>query len=77
MKSERSGLDRFATGAILLGILLRLRQYVEARPLWLDEAMLSLNILTRSFQGLLQPLDQDQTAPVPFLWGEKLLTLIL
>ena len=77
MKSERSGLDRFATGAILLGVLLRLRQYVEARPLWLDEAMLSLNVLTRSFRGLLQPLDQDQTAPVPFLWGEKFLTLIL
>lgn len=77
MKSERSGLDRFATGAIVLGVLLRLRQYVEARPLWLDEAMLSLNVLIRSFRGLLQPLDQDQTAPVPFLWGEKFLTLIL
>jgi dolichyl-phosphate-mannose-protein mannosyltransferase len=77
MKSERSGLDRFATGVLLLGVFLRLRQYIEARPLWLDEAMLSLNVLTRSFRGLLQPLDQDQTAPAPFLWGEKALTLIL
>jgi hypothetical protein len=65
MKSERSGLDRFATGAIVLGVLLRLRQYLEARPLWLDEAMLS----QRSdpiVRGLLQPLGQTKPRRCPF-----------
>lgn len=72
MKSERSGLDRFATGAIVLGVLLRLRQYVEARPLWLDEAMLSLNIAARTMGQLARPLDYDQSAPLLYLWIERL-----
>ncbi len=55
-----------------LGVFLRLRQYFAGRPLWLDEAMVALNVLLRSFGGLLRPLDSDQTAPFPFLWGVKL-----
>jgi len=51
--------------------MLRLRQWLHARPLWLDEAMLSLNILTRDYGELTAPLASDQTAPVPFLWAEK------
>lgn len=63
----------FALWAILLlGVLLRLRQYLHGRSLWLDEAMLGNNILVRSFGELLRPLDSDQTAPVPFLWAVKL-----
>ena len=58
--------------AVILGAALRLWQYLYARPLWLDEAMLANNILARSFTSLLQPLGSDQTAPVPFLWAEKL-----
>jgi dolichyl-phosphate-mannose-protein mannosyltransferase len=61
----------FALATVLVGIVLRLRQYADARPLWLDEAMLSLNVLTRDYRGLLAPLEQDQTAPVPFLWLER------
>jgi hypothetical protein len=77
MSEIRGGLyRRLAVGTILLGSLLRLRQFVDARPLWLDEAMLSLNILTRSFVGLLRPLDQDQTAPIAFLWMQKAAVLI-
>ena len=33
---------------ITLGVLFRLRQYVFNRSLWLDESMLSLNIIRRS-----------------------------
>lgn len=58
--------------AVTLGAALRLRQYLHARPLWLDEAMLTNNILARSYTSLLQPLGSDQTAPVPFLWAVKL-----
>jgi hypothetical protein len=39
--------------------------------------MLALNIATRSFGELLRPLDYVQVATVPFLWGERLITLIL
>jgi len=62
--------------ALLLGAALRLRQYLHGRSLWLDEAMLGNNILARSFGELLRPLDSDQTAPVPFLWGVKLSALL-
>ena len=58
--------------AVGLGAVLRLRQYLHGRPVWLDEAMLLNNILGRSFGELLAPLESDQTAPVPFLWAVKL-----
>lgn len=61
---------------LLFGVALRLRQYLHGRSLWLDEAMLGNNILVRSFGELLRPLDSDQTAPVPFLWGVKLSALL-
>jgi uncharacterized membrane protein len=57
---------------IILGILLRLRQYLFDRSLWLDESMLALNIIRRSPAELLKPLDYAQAAPVGFLWLEKL-----
>ncbi len=55
-------------GAVLIGVVIRLRQFLHARPLWIDEAMLANNILSRTFRRLLLPLDTDQTAPVPLLW---------
>ncbi|MBA4167383.1 MAG: glycosyltransferase family 39 protein, partial [Chitinophagaceae bacterium] len=51
---------------------LLLFQYVHNRSLWNDEASLSLNILDRTFSGLLRPLDYYQVAPVLFLLIEKL-----
>jgi hypothetical protein len=57
---------------LILGILLRLRQYLFDRSLWLDESMLSLNIIRRSAVELLKPLDYAQAAPAGFLWLEKL-----
>lgn len=70
---QGEGLARRALWAVLLlGTVLRLRQYLHGRSLWLDEAMLGNNILARSFADLLLPLDSDQTAPIPFLWAVKL-----
>ncbi len=59
-----------------LGIFLRFKHYLSNRSLWLDEAMLTLNIQSRSFEQLLQPLDYKQGAPVGFLFIEKLAILL-
>lgn len=70
-------LEGFAVGIILLlGFILRLRQYLTGRSLWLDEAMLALNIVNRNFAGLFQSLDYDQGAPIGFLLVEKIFNIL-
>ena len=66
-----------ASAIILVGLVLRLRQYLANRSLWLDEAALALNIIHRSFADLTQPLDHLQGAPIAFLYIEKLAVLML
>ncbi len=61
---------------VALGVLARLSQYLANRSLWLDEAMLSLNIINHSFLELLQPLDYVQAAPVAFLLASKYLGML-
>jgi len=58
-------------GLAALGILLRLRQYFFDRSLWLDEALVVLNIIHRTPRELLKPLDYHQGAPLGFLVLEK------
>jgi Dolichyl-phosphate-mannose-protein mannosyltransferase len=65
--------------AVLLigvGTTLRLVHYLDRRSLWLDEAMLALNIASRSYADLTRPLDYNQTAPLLFLWTERLAVAI-
>jgi hypothetical protein len=70
-------LDRFP---LLLGLALgfgmglRVIQFAAASSLDIDESMLALNIAARSYTALLEPLDYGQTAPIPFLWAERLVT---
>lgn len=56
------------------GILVRLIQYLNNRSLWGDEVNLALNIIDRSYGELAQVLDNNQAAPLGFLWLEKLIT---
>jgi hypothetical protein len=58
-------------GLLVLGVVLRLRQYLFNRSLWLDESLLVLNLLTRSAAELLKPLSYHQGAPLGFLMLEK------
>ena len=60
---------------VALGVVTRLRDYVHNRSLWLDETKIATNLLTRSFAGLLQPLDFEQGGPVGWLFAVKAATL--
>ena len=57
--------------AILAGAAARVWALSHRGSLWLDEAELSLNVMTRSFGALAQPLDWGQIAPVGYLWLER------
>ncbi|HKP15997.1 MAG TPA: glycosyltransferase family 39 protein [Gemmatimonadaceae bacterium] len=59
-----------------IGVMLRLRQYVDRRSLWLDEIWVALNIVERDFLGLARPLDYAQSAPVGFLWMERIAVVL-
>src|SRR3989338_11217817 len=63
--------DKLPFIIILIGIIFRFYRYLYNKALWLDEAMLSLNIVERSFLELLKPLDYRQNAPIGFLMIEK------
>lgn len=52
---------------VLVGLGLRTAEYAGGRNLWIDEARLALNLVSRSPAELLKPLDYDQGAPVGFL----------
>jgi hypothetical protein len=61
-----------ALGAMVAGVVLRAIEFARNRPLWLDEAMLALNIASRPLAQLARPLDYDQSAPLLYLWIERL-----
>lgn len=62
---------------VLLGVIARAVHLFADRSLWLDEAMLALNLAERSFAGLAGSLDFNQAAPLGFLWAEKLAVVLL
>jgi len=77
LRRRTDRLDLPGVGIVLAGLVLRTAQYLHIRALWLDEAMLALNVVRRSFAGLFQPLDYAQGAPIGFLLGEKAAIQIL
>jgi hypothetical protein len=55
-----------------LGVGLRVADYLRRTSLNIDESRIALNLGLRSYAALFPPLDQAQSAPVLFLWAEKL-----
>lgn len=75
-KPQTAGVNLFSASGLSwtiigYGILLRLAQYLFNRSLWLDECLLALNIVNRTFNQLLKPLDYFQGAPAGFLMVER------
>ncbi len=63
---------RFWIGAVIaVGIAWRVLDYYLRFPVWTDEASICLNIIHRSYSGLLHPLNLQQVASLFFLWGQK------
>ncbi len=77
LKSHLSLETIAAALVVVFGLLLRLRQLMLNLSFWLDEAMLALNIVNRTFGGLVRPLDYDQGAPLGFLWTIKAAEVLL
>ena len=62
----------------LVGIAIRLEQYFYSRSLWMDEAMVALNLIHRSFGQLTDHLlDFHVTEPILWLFTGKLCYLLL
>ncbi len=70
---QQADLSRWLTrrtavlGLLVVGTVLRLVPLVQNRNLWIDEAMLALNLVERTPAQLLEPLDWNQGAPPGFL----------
>lgn len=65
--------DRIAWLVIIANIVTQVMRYLECRSLRYDECRLALNLLERDYTGLTRLLDYQQSAPIAFLWIEKLL----
>ena len=62
---------RVALASAVVGAAVRIEQFGWRRSLWLDEALITANIVHRSFAGLLHPLSGQQGAPIGWLWAER------
>ncbi len=61
---------------VAAGAAVRLRLYLAAWPFRFDELRVAYNLIERSFLGLVRPLDHGQSAPIGFLWLEKLALIL-
>ncbi len=58
--------QKIINALVIFGVLLAFTQFIYNRSLWLDEAMLALNIIHSNSQELLKPLTYRQAAPILF-----------
>lgn len=73
---ENKILNLILIGFICAGITFSLINFFSFRSLWLDEASLALNIVNRSAQELLTPLENHQVAPIGFLMVERFFSVL-
>jgi Dolichyl-phosphate-mannose-protein mannosyltransferase len=58
---------------VLAGAVLRVWRWAAGWPLWLDEEMVSMNLRDRGLSQLTGALDNNQSAPLGWLWLQRLL----
>lgn len=68
--------NRIIIGFTFIGILSAIINFIYNRSLWVDEAMISLNIINSSFYDLLKPLEMNQVAPIGFLLIQKMMAMV-
>ncbi len=62
---------------VVWGLVVRMQAFAPDRSLWLDEASLGMSIHQLGFRRMLMPLLFNQAAPLLFLYGERLMYLLL
>ena len=75
----RSRMSKYTVAVVCvfaLGAALRLTAFFHDRSLWLDEAMLARNVISRSYSELARPLAYHQGAPLGYLAAVKTFVLI-
>lgn len=72
MEKTKERIFPFLLGVtLILALVLRLKTYLLAAPLWHDEYALACSLIVKSFLGLLQPLAFEQKAPAIFMMLNK------
>jgi 4-amino-4-deoxy-L-arabinose transferase-like glycosyltransferase len=71
MMAHRLYFDWLVPASLVIGVILRTREWLFDKSLWLDELSVTYSITHRGFGGLLHPLSLDQAGPVGWLWAER------
>jgi hypothetical protein len=56
--------------AVAVGVAWRTVRLLLQFPIWGDESFVCVNLLEKSYAGMIGPLRMGQLCPVPFLWSE-------
>ena len=68
--------NKIAKSILPIGVFLSFFQFFFNRSLWMDEAFIGNNLINRNFLQLLEPLDDDQVAPILYLYVQKFIILL-
>jgi hypothetical protein len=66
-----------AAVAIVVGGIVRSVEVAQSHAFGFDESLLAINVVTRSLRQLVHPLAFEQTAPVLFLWIDRIVVDLL
>ncbi len=61
---------RLTLALVILGFTWRLTRFVMGFPIWGDEAFIVTSLYSRSFAGMICPLEYNQIASLGFMWFE-------
>lgn len=71
------GFSRWILAAAVFGAVCRIAQYAANTSLWLDEAFVALNVISKSGSDIFGLLDWNEPIPLAFLLAEKAVVSVL